>query len=50
MPAISLYSINYNYLINKKVKGVSIEKINYPEDRFNEIEKWYIKTKRSKKK
>ena len=46
MPAISLYSINYNYLINKKVKGVNIEKINYPEDRFNEIEKWYIKTKK----
>ena len=46
MPAISLYSINYNYLINKKVRGVNIEKINYPEDRFNEIEKWYIKTKK----
>ncbi len=45
IPAIFLYSTNYNYLIAKKVKGVKIEKINLPVDRFNNINEWYIKTK-----
>jgi len=50
IPAIFLYSTNYNYLIDKKVKGVKIENLNSPEDRFNSIKDWYIKTKRGRKK
>lgn len=46
MPAIFLYSANYTYLVDKKIKGLTIEKINIPSDRLNGIEEWYIKTKR----
>lgn len=47
IPAIFLYNPTYPYVINKKIKGISITRIITPADRFNEIEKWYIKTKRT---
>jgi len=50
IPAVFLYTTNYIYLVDKKIKGVKIEKINYPEDRFNGISNWYLKTKRGIKK
>jgi len=46
IPAIFLYSPNYLYLHNKSIQGVQLENIIIPSDRFNEIEKWFIKTKR----
>ncbi|MGC9049053.1 MAG: ABC transporter substrate-binding protein [Patescibacteria group bacterium] len=46
VPAIFLYSTSYTYLVNKKIKGITIEKINIPSDRFNGVENWYIKTKK----
>lgn len=46
IPAIFLYSPNYLYLHNNSLEGVQLENIIIPSDRFNEIEKWYIKTKR----
>lgn len=46
IPAIFLYSPTYTYAVNKKIKGVEINQIIRPEDRFNRIENWYIKTKR----
>ena len=45
LPAIFLYSPTYDYGVNKKVKGISQERITVPSDRFNGIEDWYIKTK-----
>lgn len=48
VPAIFLYSANYPYLVDKKIKGISVEKINLPADRLNGIEEWYIKTKKIK--
>lgn len=48
VPAIFLYSTNYTYLVDKKVKGISVEKINLPSDRLNGIEEWHIKTKQVK--
>lgn len=45
-PAIFLYNPYYLYVLPKKVKGFTLQRITYPADRFNDIEKWYIKTKR----
>jgi peptide/nickel transport system substrate-binding protein len=46
VPAIFLYSPTYLYPINKKVKGITTEKLAQPSYRFCQIENWYIKTKR----
>ncbi len=42
--AIFLYTPSYVYPQSSKIKGFSIERINEPADRFNDIEKWYIHT------
>ena len=45
--AIFLYTPTYTYPVEDKVKGIDdIKFINLPEDRFNNINSWYIKTKR----
>ncbi len=46
VPAIFLYSPNYLYPVNKKVKGISIEKFTLPSQRFSQIENWFIRTRR----
>jgi peptide/nickel transport system substrate-binding protein len=46
MPAIFLYNQTYSYVNDKKIKGIELKRIIVPSDRFTEIEKWYIKTKR----
>ncbi len=46
IPAIFLYSPNYLYLQNKSIQAVELENIIIPSDRFNGIEKWYMKTER----
>lgn len=46
LPAIFLYNPNYHYAVDKKIKGINIEHISIPSDRFNEIGEWYIKTKK----
>ena len=48
-PAVFLYSPNYVYLLNKKIKGIKTESIINPALRFSEINSWFIKTKRIKK-
>lgn len=45
IPAIFLYSPTYLYGVDKKVKGITVERITMPSDRFNGIEGWYINTK-----
>lgn len=45
-PAVFLYSSYYLYPVNEKVKGINIEKLPTPSQRFSQIENWYIKTKR----
>lgn len=49
IPAVFLYSPNYLYPISRKIQGINIKNIISPSQRFSEIEKWYIKTKRVKK-
>lgn len=46
IPAIFLYSPTYTYAMHEKIKGVNIERVVLPRDRFNNINEWYIYTKR----
>lgn len=46
IPAIFLHNPTYTYVVDKKIKGIYIDRIIVPADRFNNIEDWYIKTKR----
>ena len=46
LPAIFLYQPSYAYPINKKIKGITLQNIVNPYDRFINIENWYIKTKK----
>lgn len=48
-PALFLYSPNYVYVINRKIKGVETESIIQPSFRFSEANEWFINTKREKK-
>ncbi len=44
LPSLPLYSPRYTYVQNGTVKGVELEYIVSPSDRFSQIEDWYIKT------
>jgi peptide/nickel transport system substrate-binding protein len=46
LPAIFLYSPTYTYPISKDIKGILIQRIATPSDRFINIEDWFIKTKK----
>jgi peptide/nickel transport system substrate-binding protein len=49
IPAVFLYSPDFIYPINKKVQGIEIKNLTAPSQRFSDVNKWYIKTKRVKK-
>ena len=46
LPAIFLYNPTYTYVADKKIKGITADRIVTPADRFNSLSDWYIKTKR----
>ena len=46
IPAIFLYNPTYTYVVDKKIKGISVDRIITPADRFNNLEDWYVKTKK----
>ena len=46
LPAVFLYSPDYIYPVNKKVKGIDIKNLIFPAERFSNINHWYIRTKR----
>lgn len=46
IPAIFLYTPTYNFVADKKIKGITFKQIFSPSDRFNDLGSWYIKTKR----
>lgn len=46
MPAIFLYNPVHLYLTTSKLKGLSIEKIIVPAERFSNVNEWHVKTKR----
>ncbi len=45
-PAIFLYNPLYIYPQSTRIKGLSLERISVPADRFGEVQNWYINTKR----
>jgi len=44
MPAVFLYSPNFIYVVSDKLKGLSIDRIISPADRFSNIYLWYTET------
>ncbi len=44
-PAIFLYSPFYRYMLSTDVKGVALQKIYHPSDRFSSVTSWYMETK-----
>jgi peptide/nickel transport system substrate-binding protein len=44
IPAIFLYSPSFSYIVPQKIKGVEINSVTIPSDRFTSIDKWYIET------
>lgn len=46
LPAIFLYHPRYTYLVDRRVKGIAVERINQPKDRFGNLHQWYVKTAR----
>lgn len=46
VPAVFLYSRYYLYPVNTGVQGMVVENINNPAQRFSEVNKWFVKTKR----
>lgn len=49
-PALFLYSPQFTYITNSKIKGAEVSSITSLSERFSDISKWYIKTVREKKK
>jgi len=45
-PCVFLYTPEYIYMTSNDIKGADQEIIFDPSQRFSNIEKWYIKTKR----
>ncbi len=47
IPAIFLYTQLYHYILPSTLNGVSLKKISLPADRFNTINVWHLKTRRT---
>lgn len=46
IPAIFLYQPTYTYVTANKIRGIELETIVVPSDRFGQVNMWYIKTKK----
>jgi len=46
IPAVFLYMPTYTYALSDIVQGFDVSRISHPADRFNNIESWFIKTKK----
>ena len=46
IPAVFLYSQLYIYILPEDIRGVALNTISLPSDRFSEVNLWYKKTKR----
>lgn len=44
MPAVFLYSPNFIYVVNNKLKGLNMAHIAFPSDRFANVYNWYTET------
>jgi peptide/nickel transport system substrate-binding protein len=43
-PAIFLYSAHYDYAVASRVRGVRLNRVIEPEDRFQYVTEWYVNT------
>lgn len=43
-PAIFLYSAHYDYAVSQRVRGVHMNRVIEPEDRFQYVTDWYVNT------
>lgn len=46
IPAIFLYSPDFTYITSKSLRGINLENVTIPSDRFNSIEDWYVTTEK----
>lgn len=46
LPAIFLYAPNFTYAVPKSLKGMALNSISAPSDRWNSVDKWYLKTEK----
>lgn len=44
IPAVFLYSPSFLYVVPKRVQGIALAELGTPQDRFLNVEKWYIET------
>jgi len=44
VPAIFLYTPSYTFVANKNIRGIELDDIVSPSDRYNQIANWYVKT------
>jgi len=42
-PAIFLFSPNFYFLVPRSLKGIELEKVDYPFEIFNQANQWYLK-------
>lgn len=42
VPAIFLYTPSYYFLVDERVKGIEMENLRFPSDRFSNISNWYF--------
>ena len=49
MPAVFLYSPRYLYVQKSDVRGFSVQAVNTPASRFQDVAHWYMNTKRVRK-
>ena len=46
IPAVFLYGRYYLYPVSTAVQGINVKNINAPQQRFTDVNKWFVKTKR----
>lgn len=46
IPATFLYQPTYTYVTANKIRGIELETIVVPSDRFGQVNAWYVKTKK----
>ncbi len=44
VPAVFLFTPNYNFFVNKNIKGITANRIVAPSDRYASLSDWYVKT------
>jgi len=42
VPAVFLYTPSYYFLVDERVKGIEIDNLRFPSDRFSNISNWYF--------